>query len=46
MGKVTTDEAGTTTEEVGEVEEGKKNITLRTLLRLCKILGIKRIDIS
>ena len=32
--------------DVSKVEEGKKNITLFTLIRLCKTLGIKRIDIS
>lgn len=28
------------------IEEGKKNITLETLSRLCKILGIKKINIE
>ncbi|MBW2552854.1 MAG: helix-turn-helix transcriptional regulator [Deltaproteobacteria bacterium] len=32
--------------DVSKVEEGKKNVTLFTLIRLCKTLGIKRIDIS
>ncbi len=32
--------------DISGIEEGKKNITLFTLIRLCKILGIKRIDIS
>jgi len=32
--------------DVSKVEEGKKNITLFTLIRLCKTLGIKRLDIS
>lgn len=31
--------------DVSKVEEGKKNITLFTLIRLCKTLGIKRIEI-
>ena len=31
--------------DISRIEEGKKNITLFTLIRLCKILGIKRIDI-
>jgi DNA-binding Xre family transcriptional regulator len=32
--------------DVSKVEEGKKNITLYTLIRLCKALGIKQIEIS
>jgi ribosome-binding protein aMBF1 (putative translation factor) len=32
--------------DVSKVEEGKKNITLFTLIRLCKALGIKQIEIS
>lgn len=32
--------------DVSKVEEGKKNITLFTLIRLCKTLGIQRIDIT
>ncbi|RQW79254.1 MAG: XRE family transcriptional regulator [Geobacter sp.] len=32
--------------DVSKVEEGKKNITLFTLIRLCKALDIKQIEIS
>jgi DNA-binding Xre family transcriptional regulator len=32
--------------DISRIEEGKKNITLYTLMRLCKILDIKKIDIS
>lgn len=32
--------------DVSKVEEGKKNITLFTLIRLCKALDIKRIEIQ
>ena len=31
--------------DISKIEEGKKNITLFTLTRLCKILGIEKIDI-
>lgn len=31
---------------ISQVEEGRKNITLFTLMRLCKVLGIKTIDIG
>jgi DNA-binding Xre family transcriptional regulator len=31
--------------DVSRVEEGKKNITLFTLIRLCKALGIRQIEI-
>ena len=31
--------------DISKIEEGKKNITLQTLLRLCKILEIKKIEI-
>ena len=31
--------------DISRVEEGKKNITLFTLVRLCKVLGIRTIDI-
>ena len=31
---------------ISQIEEGKKNITLLTLLRLCKILGIKSLDLG
>jgi DNA-binding Xre family transcriptional regulator len=31
--------------DISKIEEGKKNITLFTLTRLCKVLGIKKIDI-
>jgi DNA-binding Xre family transcriptional regulator len=30
--------------DISRIEEGKKNITLFTLTRLCKVLGIKKID--
>lgn len=32
--------------DISKIEEGKKNITTATLLRLCKILDIKKIDLS
>ncbi|MBU2540275.1 MAG: helix-turn-helix domain-containing protein [Candidatus Omnitrophica bacterium] len=32
--------------DISRVEEGKKNITMFTLIRLSRILGIKRVDIS
>ncbi len=32
--------------DISIIEEGKKNITLGTLTRLCKILGIKKIDLE
>jgi len=31
--------------DISRIEEGKKNITLFTLTRLCKVLGIEEIDI-
>lgn len=31
--------------DISMIEEGKKNITLETLIRLCKTLDIKRIDL-
>lgn len=31
--------------DISRIEEGKKNITLFTLTRLCKVLGIRRVDI-
>lgn len=31
--------------DISRVEEGKKNITLFTLVRLCKVLGIRTIDL-
>ncbi len=31
---------------ISQIEDGKKNITLFTLIRLCKVLGITTIDIS
>lgn len=31
--------------DISMIEEGKKNITLQTLARLCKVLEIKRIDL-
>lgn len=30
--------------DVSRIEEGKKNMTLFTLMRLCKVLGIKKIN--
>lgn len=30
--------------DISKIEEGKKNVTLDTLLRLCKILKIRRIE--
>ena len=32
--------------DISKIEEGKNNITLFTLMRLCKILEIKKIDMS
>ncbi|MFC1708813.1 helix-turn-helix domain-containing protein [Candidatus Omnitrophota bacterium] len=32
--------------DISKIEEGRKNITLYSLMRLCKILSIKQIDIS
>ena len=32
--------------DISRIEEGMKNITLFTLTRLCKVLGIRRIDFS
>ncbi len=32
--------------DISRIEEGKKNITLFTLMRLCKILEIKKIDME
>jgi DNA-binding XRE family transcriptional regulator len=31
--------------DISRMEEGKKNITLFTLVRICKVLGIRSIDI-
>lgn len=31
--------------DISRIEEGKKNITLFTLIRLCKVLGIEKIDV-
>jgi DNA-binding XRE family transcriptional regulator len=31
--------------DISKIEEGKKNITLFTLIRLCKVLGIEKIDV-
>ena len=31
---------------ISQVEEGRKNITLFTLIRLCKILGIQTLDLA
>lgn len=38
--------AGMKQPDISKIEEGKKNVTLDTLLRLCKILKIKKIDID
>lgn len=32
--------------DISRIEEGKKNVTLFTLTRLCQVLGIKRVDIE
>lgn len=32
--------------EISKIEEGKKNITMATLARLCKALGIRKIDVG
>lgn len=32
--------------DISNIEEGKKNITIFTLLRLCTILGIKKLEIE
>lgn len=32
--------------DISNIEDGKKNITLYTLMRLCKILRIKNIDVD
>lgn len=32
--------------DISRIEEGKKNVTLFTLMRLCKVLGIKRVDLD
>lgn len=32
--------------DISKIEEGKINITLNTLMRLCKVLGIKQIDVG
>lgn len=32
--------------DISKIEEGKKNITLETLSSLCRVLGIKRIDLE
>lgn len=31
--------------DISKIEEGKKNVTLFTLTRLCKVLGIEKIDV-
>ena len=31
--------------DLSKIEEGKKNITLFTLGRICKVLGIKKIEL-
>ncbi len=31
---------------ISQIEEGRKNITLFTLVRICKVLGIKTLDVS
>jgi len=32
--------------DISRIEEGKKNVTLFTLMRLCKVLGIKRANLD
>ena len=32
--------------DISRIEEGKKNITLFTLIRLCKVLGIEKINMQ
>ncbi len=32
--------------DISRIEEGKKNITLFTLIRLCKVLGIEKINVQ
>jgi transcriptional regulator with XRE-family HTH domain len=32
--------------DISRIEEGKKNITLKVLNRLCEVLDIRRIDLS
>ncbi|MBN1384173.1 MAG: helix-turn-helix transcriptional regulator [Elusimicrobia bacterium] len=32
--------------DISAIEKGKKNITIETLLRLCKVLGIKDIPVT
>ncbi|MBI1952920.1 MAG: helix-turn-helix transcriptional regulator [Candidatus Omnitrophica bacterium] len=32
--------------DISRIEEGKKNVTLFTLTRLCRVLGIKKIEIA
>jgi DNA-binding Xre family transcriptional regulator len=39
-------QTGLTQPIISDIEEGKKNITLFTLLRLCKVLDIKTLDVS
>lgn len=38
--------AGMSQPDISAIEAGKKNITLETLIRLCKILGIKSLPFS
>ena len=39
-------QTGLTQSVISHVEEGKKNITFFTLLRLCKALGIKTVEVG
>ncbi|MCX5681924.1 MAG: helix-turn-helix transcriptional regulator, partial [Candidatus Omnitrophica bacterium] len=32
--------------DISQVEEGRKNITLYTLMRLCKVLEIERVEMG
>lgn len=32
--------------DISRIEEGKKNMTLFTLMRLCTVLGIKKVDVG
>jgi len=37
-------QVGISQPDISMIEEGKKNITIETLFRLCKVLGIKKIE--
>ncbi|OGB88064.1 hypothetical protein A3H38_01575 [candidate division WOR-1 bacterium RIFCSPLOWO2_02_FULL_46_20] len=38
-------QAGMTQPDISAIEAGKKNLTIETLSRLCKILGIKTLPL-